>query len=184
MFVLRPLFALAALVSVACASRLDARQSRNTNAQINTIVDRVDVAMHDISPDILTLMASHTFNTATLSAQFTRMENTFNQMRTSLASTPRSSGSTTVTPTNDDISLTLAEAVQLVSASLSGVKASGLVPGFPTMVATFDPILSNALAQFNSTLPGGLALVHTMMLDANQFLVAEGFTRTSATLGF
>jgi hypothetical protein len=80
--------------------------------------------------------------------------------------------------------------------------ATGAVPGFPTMVATMDTIVSQALAQYNTTLPGGLALVHIMyvffgvcqmnavltsrrrMLDASQFLRAEGFTKTLTTLGF
>jgi hypothetical protein len=50
----------------------------------------------------------------------------------------------------------------LVATSLSGIMASGAVPGFPTMVATADPIISNALIQYNTTLPGALSLVHTM----------------------
>jgi len=183
MLTLRRLFALA-LVSVACASKLNARQATNTNAAINKIIDQVDVTMHKAGPAILTLQADHQMNTATLGTQITSIEMAFKQMDTSLAATPVSSGSTTVSPTNDDISITLSDAVQLVATSLSGVIGTGAVPGFPTMVATLDPILSNALAQYNVTLPGALALVHTMMLDASQFLSDEGFTKTLATLGF
>ncbi|KAJ6578187.1 hypothetical protein B0H19DRAFT_1062722 [Mycena capillaripes] len=182
MFKLR-VFALA-LVSVACASKLNVRQTTNTNAAINSIVDQVDISMHSAGPAILTLMADHKLTTSTLQTQFTSMETAFTKMRTSLAATPVSSGSTTVSPTNDEIGVTLSDAVQLVATSLSGIQATGAVPGFPTMVATFDPILSNALVQFNTTLPGELSLVHIMMLDASQFLRAEGFTKTLTTLGF
>jgi hypothetical protein len=53
MIVLRRLFALA-LVSVACAVRLDARQATNTNAAINKIIDQVDITMHQAGPSIRT----------------------------------------------------------------------------------------------------------------------------------
>ncbi|KAJ7238286.1 POXA3b laccase small subunit [Mycena haematopus] len=183
MFTLRGLFVLA-LVSVASASKLDVRQTTNTNAAINKIVDQVDVTVRQTGSTILTLQASHKMTTSTLGSQMTALDTAFKKMDTSLAATPVSSGSTTVSPTNDDIGVTLSDAVQLVATSLSGIIASGTVPGFPTMVANLDPIMSAALAQYNVTLPGQLALVHTMMLDAQQFLVAEGFTKTLATLGF
>ncbi|KAJ7916088.1 hypothetical protein B0H13DRAFT_378393 [Mycena leptocephala] len=175
MLTLRRLFALA-LVSVAWAA--------NTNVAINTIVDRVDETMHHAGPTILQLQANHTMTTTTLGRQITNIEMAFKNMTTQLAATPVSSGSTTVSPTNDEVSITLSDAMQLVATSLSGVMATGAVPGFPTMVATMDTIVSQALAQYNTTLPGGLALVHTMMLDASQFLRAEGFTKTLTTLGF
>ncbi|KAJ7164377.1 hypothetical protein C8R46DRAFT_1099387 [Mycena filopes] len=159
-------------------------QAANTNAAINAAVDKVDETMHQAGPTILTLQADHQLNTATLNTQFTNMENSFTTLRTTLAGTPVSSGSTTVSPTNDEIGVTLSDAVQLVATTLSGITATGAVPGFPTMVQTFDPILSSALAQYNVTLPGGLALVHIMMLDASQFLRAEGFSKTLTTLGF
>jgi hypothetical protein len=90
---------------------------------------------------------------------------------------------------------------RLVATSLSGVIGSGTVPDFQNMVATLDPIMANALTHFNSTLPGGLTLVHTMyrlplacretfiniahrMLDASQFLRAEGFVDTLQALKF
>ncbi|KAJ7898607.1 hypothetical protein B0H14DRAFT_3853039 [Mycena olivaceomarginata] len=183
MFTLRRIFTLA-LVSVACASKLGIRQATNTNAAINTIVDQVDVTMHHAGPSILTLEANHRLSTSTLSSQMLTIETAFKKMTTSLAATPVSSGSTTVSPTNDEISITLSDAMQLVATSLSGVMATGEVPGFPTMVATADPIISNALIQYNTTLPGALSLVHTMMLDASQFLRAEGFAKTLTTLGF
>ncbi|KAF7334653.1 Poxa3b laccase small subunit [Mycena venus] len=183
MLVLRRLFALA-LVSVACAARLDARQATNTNAAINKIIDQVDITMHQAGPAILMLEADHKLSTSTLATQMTSIDNAFTRMRTGLAATPVSSGSNTTSPTNDEISITLSDAMQLVATSLSGIMSTGAVPGFPTMVATLDPILSGALAQYNTTLPGGLALVHIMMLDASQFLRAEGFTKTLTTLGF
>ncbi|KAJ7880105.1 hypothetical protein B0H13DRAFT_1891982 [Mycena leptocephala] len=183
MLTLRHLLTLA-LVSVACASRLDVRQATNTNAAINKIIDNVDVTMHQVGPTILTIQANHTMSSATLQNQFNKLNTAFRNMDNSLLATPVSSGSTTVSPTNDEISVTLSDAMQLVASSLSGVIGSGTVPDFQNMVATLDPIMANALTHFNSTLPGGLTLVHTMMLDASQFLRAEGFVDTLQALKF
>jgi len=183
MLKLRGLFSLA-LVSVTCASRLNVRQGTNTNAAINQIIDTVDVTMHQVGPTILTIQANHTMNTATLGSQVTRIENAFKNMDNSILATPVSSGSTTVSPTNDEISITLSDAMQLVATSLSGVIASGTVPDFSNMVVTLDPVMANALTHYNHTLPGALTLVHTMMLDASQFFRAEGFTETLQALGF
>jgi hypothetical protein len=47
-----------ALVSVACASRLDVRQATNTNAAINKIIDNVDVTMHQVGPTICAYLAA------------------------------------------------------------------------------------------------------------------------------
>ncbi|KAF8139293.1 hypothetical protein K438DRAFT_1675128 [Mycena galopus ATCC 62051] len=180
---IRRLFALA-LVSVACASKLDARQATNTNAAINTIIDQVDKTVRNTAFAILMLQADHKLTTTTLATQMNTFDNAFKTMDTSLAATPVSSGSNTTSPTNDDIGVTLSDAVQLVSSSLSGIIASGAAPGFPTLVSNLDPIMSKALAQYNITLPGALSLVHIMMLDAQQFFVDEGFTQTLATLNF
>ncbi|KAJ7191937.1 hypothetical protein GGX14DRAFT_528577 [Mycena pura] len=173
-----------AFVAVACASKLAARQATNTNARINPIIDSVDETLRHVGPAILTLQADHKLSTSTLATQMTALEMEFTNATKQLAAIPVSSGSTTVHPTNDDISITLADAIALVSTSLSGIIPSGAVPGFPTMVATFDPIMANMLSQFNTTLPGGITLVNTMMRDARQFLVEEGFTRTNTVLGF
>ncbi|KAF8168676.1 POXA3b laccase small subunit [Mycena galopus ATCC 62051] len=183
MLTLRRLFALA-IVSVTCASRLDVRQATNTNAAINQIIDKVDMTMRQVGFTILTIQANHTMNAETLGNQITMIETTFRNMDNSISATPVSSGSTTVSPTNDDISITLSDAMQLVATSLSGVLASDTVSDFDDMVATLDPIISNALTHFNHTLPGGLLLVHIMMLDASQFLVDEGFVDTLQALGF
>ncbi|KAJ7183213.1 hypothetical protein C8R46DRAFT_1186359 [Mycena filopes] len=177
MFALRRLFALA-LVSVACA------QTTNTNAAIISAIDTLDETVHHVGPTILTLMANQTASDATIGTQFTNLETAFNKTTASLASTAVSSGSTTVSPTNDDISITYSDVMQLVSTSLSGIKAQGKVPSFPTLVATLDPIIAKTTLQLNVTSPASLVLVHRMMLDASQFYVAEGFTKTLAALGF
>ncbi|KAJ7181319.1 hypothetical protein C8R43DRAFT_941161 [Mycena crocata] len=183
MFVLRRLLAVA-LVSVACASKLDVRQATNTNARIRTIIDPLDETMRHVGPSILQFQANHTANSNTIGAQFTVMERAFTTATTQLKATPVSSGSNTTSPTNDELGVTYSDALQLIAASLSGLQAQGSVSSFAQLVATFDPILSNNAAQFNITSPGGLALVHIMMLDASQFLRQEGFTRTLTTLGF
>ncbi|KAK7032802.1 Poxa3b laccase small subunit [Favolaschia claudopus] len=169
------------LLAVAFAS---AAYAANTNAQINPIVDSLDVSLHHIGPTILTLMANQTSSDATIGQQMTALGSIYDQTATKLAAVPVSSGSNTTTPTNDDISITYSDAMQLTSSSLSGIIRSGKVPSFPTMVKTLDPIMARATKQLNTTLPGSVALVHIMMLDAQQFLVAEGFTQTVAALGF
>ncbi|KAF7375234.1 Poxa3b laccase small subunit [Mycena sanguinolenta] len=183
MFTLRRLFALA-LVSVACASQLHVRQTTNTNAAINSIVDALDVDLHHIGPNILMFMANQTSSDTTIGSQMAALESSYNRTAADLAATAISSGSTTVSPTNDDISITYSDAMQLTATSLSGIIASGKVPDFSSMVATLDPIMANATSQLNITSPNSVALVHIMMLDASQFLRDEGFTLTLTSLGF
>ncbi|KAJ7760733.1 POXA3a laccase small subunit [Mycena maculata] len=152
MFAVR--FFVLTLVSVACASKLEVRQTTNTNAAINSIVD---VILSDVAP---------------------------NRVYRHPQATPISAGSTTITPTNDDISITYSDAVVLIATSLSGVIATGAVPDFSSMVASFDPILAATTNQLNITSPNSVALVHIMLLDASQFFTDEGFTQTLAALGF
>lgn len=183
MLALRRVFALA-LVSVACASKLNVRQTTNTNAAIIAIIDNLDVSLHHTGPTILTLMANQTASDTTIGSQMASLESAFNKTAASLAATAVSSGSTTVSPTNDDISITYSDVMQLTATSLSGIIASGKVPDFPAMVSTFDPIMAKATLQLNITSPASLVLVHRMMLDASQFLSDEGFTQTLTALGF
>ncbi|KAJ7911471.1 POXA3b laccase small subunit [Mycena leptocephala] len=183
MFALHRFFALA-LVSVVCASKLNVRQTTNTNAAIITIIDNLDITLHHSGPTILTLMANQTASDTTIGQQMATLESAFNKTTSSLAATAVSAGSTTVAPTNDDISITYSDVMQLVASSLSGIIGSGKVPGFPAMVTTFDPIMAKTTLQLNVTSPASLVLVHKMMLDASQFLRAEGFTQTLTALGF
>jgi hypothetical protein len=55
MRMLRHLLTLA-LVSVACASKLDVRQATNTNVAFNKIIDNVDVTMHQSWPHYLYIL--------------------------------------------------------------------------------------------------------------------------------
>ncbi|KAJ7645011.1 hypothetical protein B0H17DRAFT_1216126 [Mycena rosella] len=181
MLALYRLFTLA-LASVACARTLDVRQVTNTNAAINAIVDRLDETMRHAGPAILTLMANHKLSPTTLGTQMDSIGAAFRRTTTALAATPVSGGSTTVMPTNDEIAVTYSDAMQLVSASLSGIIRNGRVPNFPTMVATLDPIMAAAATQFNKTLPNSISLVAIMLRDAGQFLLAEGFNQTFAAI--
>ncbi|KAJ7174924.1 hypothetical protein C8R46DRAFT_1215089 [Mycena filopes] len=171
-------------VLVVCASKLDARQAKNTNVQIRAIVDSLDVTMRHAGPAILLLQAQHQFSDATIGAQMTTIGASFTQADANLIKTPVSSGSTTVSPTNDDISITYSDVMQLLSTSLSGVIGTGRVPHFADFVAVLDPIVAKTSAQLNVTSPGSIVLVHRMMLDAQQFYRAEGFNKTLAALGF
>ncbi|KAJ7086164.1 hypothetical protein B0H15DRAFT_845657 [Mycena belliarum] len=183
MLALRRFFSLA-LLSAVCASTLDARQSTNTNAAIISIVNSLDMSMHKVCPTVLTLMANQTLSDSTLGAQMSALNAAFDKTATDLASTPASSGSTTVRPTNDDISVTYADSLQLVAASLSGIIASGKVSTFASMVSTLDPIMAKATTQLGVTSPGSLTFVTDLMKDAQQFLLAEGLTQTRSALGF
>jgi hypothetical protein len=51
-------------------------------------------------------------SSATLQNQFNKLNTAFRNMDNSLLATPVSSGSTTVSPTNDEISVTLSDAMQ------------------------------------------------------------------------
>ncbi|KAJ7059623.1 hypothetical protein C8F01DRAFT_1026288 [Mycena amicta] len=156
----------------------------NTNAAIKTIVNNLDITMHHFGPTVLRLQANHTLNDATLGKQMQDVGTAFQTARTALSRTAVSVGSTTVTPTNDDISIVYSEVMALLSTSLSGVMRNGAVRNFPQMVATLDPIVANTSLQLNATLPGSLAVVMIMMRDARQFYTAEGFNKTVAALGF
>ncbi|KAJ7268449.1 POXA3b laccase small subunit [Mycena rebaudengoi] len=183
MFSLSRFFTLA-LVSVACASKIGVRQATNTNAQILEVVDSVDSNLRHVGPAILTLQANHQLSDITLGQQLLSVGAAFVAADIHLRGIPVSSGSTTVRPTNDDISIVYADAMQLLSSSLSGIQGTGLVPHFAQLVAVLDPIVAHASRQLNITSPGSISLVNLMMRDASQFYRAEGFNQTLAALGF
>ncbi|KAG6843436.1 hypothetical protein H0H93_001049 [Arthromyces matolae] len=183
MFVSRTLFALAA-ASAALGNILTARQSTNTNAEISTIVNTLSVTVHQVAPTVLTEQANHTATDGTIGSQVNTLITAFTNAETALAATAVSAGSTTVLPTNDDISIIVANIVSIVASTLSGLTTT-VVPSFTDDESRLDPSLAGFLTQFNVTLPGGINLVHTMMLDAQQFLVKEGaFPQTLGVLGF
>ncbi|KAJ7627064.1 POXA3b laccase small subunit [Roridomyces roridus] len=173
-----------ALVSAAWASTLNARQTTNTNAAISTIIDPVDVTARNVASTIDTLQANHSLSATTLATQLTILETSLKSATTQLAATAVSAGSTTVSPTNNQLGDTFGDTIQLVTTSLSGISAQGLVSNFASQMATLDPILSAAVKQFNTTAPLSFNLVHILMLDAQQFLTAEGLTATRTALGF
>ncbi|KAJ7479690.1 POXA3b laccase small subunit [Mycena latifolia] len=173
-----------ALVSVVSAGDLNARQAANTNVAINTIVDSLDITMHHVGPTILTLQAQEKFSDVTIGEQMLVLATAFVKADLGLARTPVSNGSTTVKPTNDDISITYSDVMQLVATHLSGIIGTGAVPHFPDMVKVLDPIIANTSLQLNVTSPGSLILVKRMMLDARQFFAAEGFNSTLTALGY
>ncbi|KAG6896657.1 hypothetical protein C0992_006856 [Termitomyces sp. T32_za158] len=183
MLAFRTFFALAA-AAVVVASPLTPRQSNNTNAAINDIVSTLDGVVHVVMPDVLLLQANETADDGTIGVQVNTLITAFNTAESALAATPVSSGSTTVLPTNDDISILFADVMSILASGLSGLTTTD-VPSFTSTVSRLDPVVAGTINQFNTTLPGSVALVHTMMLDAQQFLVQEGaFPQTVAALGF
>ncbi|KAF7321969.1 hypothetical protein MKEN_00719400 [Mycena kentingensis (nom. inval.)] len=156
----------------------------NTNVAIKAAVDSVDSKMRHAGPTILTLMANQSLSDTTLGRVMTDIGTTWRIAGTTLRATAVSDGSTTTHPTNDDIGTIYGDALLLLSTSLSGIKATGKVPGFPAQVRTLDPIVANATRQLNVTLPNSLVLPSILMRDARQFFLAEGFNQTLASLGF
>ncbi|KAF5379708.1 hypothetical protein D9615_005673 [Tricholomella constricta] len=183
MIAFRALAVLAA-VAGALANPLQARQANNTNVDIHDIVSVLDMQIHINIPNILTLQANHTATDGTIGTQVNELITAFDAAHDALLNTPVSSGSTTEKPTNDDISVIFGDVMQLVATGLSGLTPA-VVPSFTTIVARLDPSVSAAATQLNTTLPGSINFVHTLMLDAQQFLVKEGtWPMTLAALGF
>jgi len=183
MFALRTLLAFADIAG-AFANPLQARQTTNTNVAIHDIVSALDQQIHISIPNILTMQANHTATDGTVGTQVNNLITAFTNVQSALAATAVSSGSTTVTPTNDDISIIYADVMQLISTGFSGLTPA-VVPSFSTIVSRLDPSVAAATIQLNTTLPNSVKLVHTMMLDAKQFLVKEAtWPQTIAALGF
>ncbi|KAG6877404.1 hypothetical protein C0993_007741 [Termitomyces sp. T159_Od127] len=184
MLAFRTFFALAA-AAVAIANPLRTRQDTNTNSAIHDIVSTLDEVVHVVMPTVLLLQANQTDTDGTIGAQVNTLITAFNTAESALAATPVSSGSTTVIPTNDDISILFADVMSILASGLSGLPTASSVPSFASDVSRLDPSVAGTINQFNITLPGSVILVHTMMLDAQQFLVQEGaFPQTVAALGF
>ncbi|KAK0470089.1 POXA3b laccase small subunit [Desarmillaria tabescens] len=173
------------VASTALASPLESRQANttNTNAGINQAVDALDQSIHINIPNIITLQASHQANDSTIGEQIDDLTTVFRVAAQDLSNIPVSAGSTTVSPTNDDISITFATILSLVASGLSGLTAE-VVPAMLSMFQDLDPQVAAATTALNTTLPNSVKLVHTMMLDARQFFIAEGFNLTIAALGF
>ncbi|GLB40142.1 hypothetical protein LshimejAT787_0800130 [Lyophyllum shimeji] len=183
MFAFRALFAFAAIAG-ALANPLQARQATNTNQAIHDIVSDLDVVMHHVMPTILTMQANHTATDGTVGSQVNTLLTAFQQAHDALANTPVSGGFTTVSPTNDEVSIIFSDVMQVLSTGLSGLTPA-VVPSFTSIVGRLDPTVAATVTQFNTTLPNSVHLVHIMMLDAQQFFVKEGtWPQTLAALGF
>ncbi|KAG7089925.1 hypothetical protein E1B28_011557 [Marasmius oreades] len=176
------IFSLACLTAV-IATPLHPRQTTNTNVRINQIVDALDIAIHVNIPDVQNLEASHRANANTIGPQFDQLVTAYNTATRNLNATAISSGSNTTMPRNDDIGVTYATALSLTTSGLSGLSPT-VVVGLPAMFAKLDPAIAASVVALNRTLPGSGSLIHTMMLDARQFLQRENMTQTLTVLGF
>ncbi|KAF5379689.1 hypothetical protein D9615_005658 [Tricholomella constricta] len=187
MIAFRALAVLAA-VAGALANPLQARQALlpnpNTNVAIHNIVSELDMQVHINIPNILRMQADHTATDSTIGFEVNQLITAFNNAHSALQNTGVSKGSTTKMPTNDDISIVFGDVMQLVATGLSGLTPA-TVPSITTIIARLDPSVSATAHQLNTTLPGSIYYVHTLMLDAQQFLVKEGtWSSTLAALGF
>lgn len=129
----RTILALAA-ATVALANPLAARQATNTNPQISEVLDTLSVQMRqhlfDIGeyesvrekfmtkkpplPD--TMQANGTATDGTIGAQVQQMITDYTTASSSLLAIPVSAGSTTVQPTNIELSRVFGETLQYVTA--------------------------------------------------------------------
>ncbi|KAJ3567518.1 hypothetical protein NP233_g6316 [Leucocoprinus birnbaumii] len=174
-----------ATAAFALANPLEVRQSSNTNPQIAAILDPLSVRNRNIVVNIDTMQANGTATDGTIGVQVQNLISLYNSASSSLLAIPVTAGSTTVQPTNIELSRTLGEALQALSTGLSGIQAQQSVPNFSAMISQLDPAVAATVSAFNTTLPGGNDFVHILMLDASQFLRDEGaWPETLAALGF
>ncbi|PFH53176.1 hypothetical protein AMATHDRAFT_45788 [Amanita thiersii Skay4041] len=177
MFAFRVALAFFAIAG-AVANPLVARQTTNTNEQINAVVDALHLTTRHTFVDIVTIQANETTADATINPEVQALISAFNTATTDLSNIAVSSGSQTDTPTNDDISITYADIMQVAATSLAGLADDG------SSLGDLDPVIANNVNQLNTTLPGSLGLVHILMLDARQWFQLAGFPLTLTALGF
>jgi hypothetical protein len=107
------------------------------------------------------------------------MVTSFTDASSALNAIPVGSGSTTVQPTNVELSRVFGETLQYVRAlfpdtgrltvanrnlatGLSGLQAQGTVPSFGNSVSQLDPAVAGTATALNTTLPGSLGFVHIL----------------------
>ncbi|KAF9000693.1 hypothetical protein BDQ17DRAFT_1359365 [Cyathus striatus] len=168
--------ALSSAVGVLCNPLLR-RQTQNTNNEISAIVDALDMQAHVNVPNIGGFGQY-------IGTQVDQLVAAFKTAASDLSNTTVSSGSNTTSPTDDDISVTFSDVMQILATGFSGISTS-TVPSFGSMISDLDPVVAASAMALNTTLPGSLVLVHDMMLDAQQFFIKEGgWTQTLQSLGF
>ncbi|KAF9266472.1 hypothetical protein L218DRAFT_857848 [Marasmius fiardii PR-910] len=104
------------ILSFACltavlANPLQSRQTTNTNARINQIVDAIDIQVHVNIPNIQNLQATHSVNASTVQPQLNQLTTAYNTASSNLNATAISSGDNTTFPRNDDIGVTFSTAL-------------------------------------------------------------------------
>jgi len=184
MFALRPLFLLTAAASAFAI--VAPRQATNTNPAILAAVKALDVQINKISPQILTLQAGEKANDSTIKPQVDALSSAFSNATTTLKGIAVSSGSTTVSPTNDDISVIFGDVMQGLASTFSGLNnLTVTVPSLQTFLSALDPVVAGTTIQLNTTIPATTSFIHILMLDAEKFFQAEqAWPQTLAALGF
>ncbi|KAJ7595935.1 POXA3b laccase small subunit [Mycena floridula] len=179
---LRPLL-IFVIVAATVAEPIQVRQTTNTNAQINHIIDELSISTHASIPSLDLLLASHHLSDFTVAPQFRSLVTAFNTSTRKFNTVTASTGSTTVRPTNDEVNFSYAAVITLVSTGLSGLNPTN-VPGFASFIATLDPAIANSIAALGAVMPNSIAISNIMMRDARQFLLQEGLNQTYSALGF
>ncbi|KAF9496659.1 POXA3b laccase small subunit [Pleurotus eryngii] len=178
------LASVAALLVSVVASPLHPRQSSNTNPAIYQAISVLSQQIHVNIPELNTLQASGGATDLTVGNELDELTDAFTLAAATIANTAVSSGDTTNFPTNDDISITYAVALQLVASTASGLKQVNSLTTYSTMMSDLDPAIAALHVALNRTLPNSINLVRVMMLDAQQFLTQAGLTQSRASLGF
>ncbi|KAJ8517076.1 hypothetical protein ONZ45_g5683 [Pleurotus djamor] len=175
---------LAGLLVSVVASPLEVRQSTNTNPQIYQAISSLSQSIHIIIPNLNTLQASGQANIQNVGENIDELTTVYSTAANDIAALTISSGSTTTFPTNDDISITYAAALQLVATTAAGLKQVDGLTTYASLMSGLDPAITSLHGALNRTLPNSTRLVRTMMLDAQQFLTQAGLTQSRASLGF
>lgn len=126
-----------------------------------------------------TLQANNTASDGSVDPIIQQMVTSFTDASSALNAIPVGSGSTTVQPTNVELSRVFGETLQYVRAlfpdtgrltvanrnlatGLSGLQAQGTVPSFGNSVSQLDPAVAGTATALNTTLPGSLGFVHIL----------------------
>ncbi|KAJ3797620.1 hypothetical protein GGU11DRAFT_58906 [Lentinula aff. detonsa] len=173
-----------ALVSVAFANPFGKRQGTNTNAEILPPLDTLESNVSVIMPEIQLLQDSHQANDTSIGAQVNMLIAAWNATASALTGISPSTGSNTTTPTDNDLAVTLGDALSKVTSGLSALTPA-VVPDINTLLTSLDGPIAATVNAFNVTAPPqSSSFVHILMLDARQFFADENMTQTLTALGF
>ncbi|KAJ8692458.1 hypothetical protein PTI98_009768 [Pleurotus ostreatus] len=157
------LVSVAALLVSVVASPLHPRQSSNTNPAIYQAISVLSRQIHVNIPELSKYATSFGGATdLTVRNELNELTDAFTLAAATITNTAVSSGDTTNFPTNDDISITYAVALQLVASTAAGLKQVNSLTTYTTMMSDLDPAIAALHVALNRTLPNSINLVRVM----------------------